>query len=121
MYDSKFKSLKEGLVGDSFEGFFLKNAVQHYNYTLQSVGYISGDFQQIINLNLWLDECYFKKSGSSYYIEHKKIGAKIVMPIHAMEVVEEYSDEDGNLKVTCIYRKDKNVGSFVFMFMKNRR
>lgn len=126
-YKRKFNEYEEEsnvpLIGDNFEMFFNRNAVQHYDYQLQSVGYaITIGTVELININLWLDECYFKSKGRIYYVEHKKVGAKISIPTSAIEIYSQREFDNQGKKGLILYGKvarDKNEGVYQFIFIKN--
>jgi hypothetical protein len=118
-YKSKFKEIGYILPEvENFELFFLQNAVEHRDYTLSSVGYVCEAFgKQMININLWTDECWLKLKGSYFSLENKKIGALINIFHKSLKVYD--MDEDIEvLIIKCELPADKNNGQYIFVFKK---
>ena len=112
----RMKETFENEIND-FGSFFHKNAVQHYDYFLQSVGYVTSTPSDFVNVNLWLSDCFFKKRGNFYKIEHKKMGASLKIFPNKLSIFEQY-DEGDFLTISCELLNDKNYGTFVFVFKK---
>lgn len=118
-YKRKFKEM--GYMNpevENFELFFLQNAIEHRNYILNSVGYVCEVFgKSLVNINLWIDECWLKSKGNFFSLEHKKIGALINIFHKSLKVFDMDEDMD-SLIIKCKLPSDKNDGEYIFVFKK---